>query len=83
MGEGPDRRALVTAPVAKGGAEFRDIARAIASVDTLDAFLRDLRARYPETGAMPTGQQRTQGPPPRSPSPRSDPATTGAATPRK
>src|SRR5207237_256764 len=52
MGEGPDRRAfdVVTAPVAKSGAEFRDIARAIASIDTLDAFLRDLRARYPETG---------------------------------
>ncbi len=84
MGEGPDRRAfdVVTAPVAKSGAEFRDIARAIASIDTLDAFLRDLRARYPDTGAMPAGQQRTQGPPPGG-SPKPEPATTGAATPRK
>jgi hypothetical protein len=85
MGEGPDRRAfdVVTAPVAKGGAEFRDIARAIASIDTLDAFLRDLRARYPETGALPAGQRRTQGPPPPNRSPKREPATTGAATPLK
>jgi hypothetical protein len=55
MGEGPDRRAfeVVTAPVGASGAEFRDIARAIASIDTLDAFLRDLRARYPEAGVAP------------------------------
>ena len=68
MGEGPDRRAfdVVTAPVARSGVEFRDIARGIASIDTLDAFLRDLRSRYPDTGAMPSGQQRSQGPPPGS-----------------
>ncbi len=82
MGEGPDRRAfeVVTASIGKaGGAEFRDIARAIASIDTLDAFLRDLRARYPATGAMPAGQQRTQGPPPPNQGPKPEPATTGAA----
>ena len=86
MGEGPDRRAfeVVTASIGKaGGAEFRDIARAIASIDTLDAFLRDLRARYPATGALPAGQQRTQGPPPPRQGLKPEPATTGAATPRK
>jgi hypothetical protein len=58
MGEGPDARAfdMVTAPIGSGGTEFNEIARSIASVDTLEAFLRDLRARYPETGALPSGQ---------------------------
>jgi hypothetical protein len=64
MGEGPDARAfdVVTAPVEAGGTEFRAIARSIAAVDTLEAFLRDLRARYPETGAMPSAQRPTQPP---------------------
>ena len=54
MAEGPDSRAfdVVAAPLATSGADFADIARAAASVDTLDGFLRDLQARYPETGAM-------------------------------
>jgi tetratricopeptide (TPR) repeat protein len=85
MGEGPDRRAfeVVTAPVAASGAEFRDVARAIASIDTLDAFLRDLRARYPDAGALPAGQQRTQGQRPASnPAPKPEPATTGSVAPR-
>ncbi|HKS84034.1 MAG TPA: hypothetical protein VJR71_01005, partial [Pseudolabrys sp.] len=34
------------------GTEFQDIAKKIASVDTLDAFLRDLRAKYPESSAI-------------------------------
>jgi hypothetical protein len=81
MGEGPDRRAfeVVTAPVAASGAEFRDVARAIASIDTLDAFLRDLRARYPDAGALPAGQQRKQG---QRPAPKPEPATTGSVAPR-
>ena len=85
MGEGPDRRAfeVVTAPVAASGAEFRDVARAIASIDTLDAFLRDLRARYPDAGALPAGQRRTQGQRPASnPAPKPEPATTGSVAPR-
>ncbi|MGH6770418.1 MAG: tetratricopeptide repeat protein, partial [Xanthobacteraceae bacterium] len=59
MGDGPDRRAfdVVTAPVGTGGVEFREIAHSIAAVDTLEAFLRDLRERYPETGARPAGRQ--------------------------
>ena len=53
-----------SAPAAPNSAT---IARSIAAVDTLEAFLRDLRARYPETGAMPARQQATQppAPPPR------------------
>jgi tetratricopeptide (TPR) repeat protein len=52
--DGPDRRAfdIVTAPTGTGGAEFKEIAKKIASVDTLDAFLRDLHTRYPESSAV-------------------------------
>jgi tetratricopeptide (TPR) repeat protein len=52
--DGPDRRAfdVVTAPTGTNGVEFQDVAKKIASVDTLDTFLRDLRARYPESSAV-------------------------------
>ena len=45
--DGADRRAfeVVTAPIGAGGTEFQDIAKKVASVETLDAFLRDLSAR--------------------------------------
>jgi hypothetical protein len=86
MGDGPDRRAfdVITAPIGTSGAEFREIARSIAAVDTLDAFLRDLRARYPETGAMPAPQQGAvtpQGSAPATPS--SGNGTPGASEPAK
>src|SRR6476659_7538356 len=53
--EGADRRAfdVVTAPIGASGTEFQDIAKKVASVDTLDAFLRDLSSRYPEASAAP------------------------------
>jgi len=53
MAEGPDRRAfeVVTAPFNSNAAEFADIARVIAASDTLDAFLRDIRAKFPDTTA--------------------------------
>jgi tetratricopeptide (TPR) repeat protein len=55
MSDGPDRRAfdVVTEPVDASGADFRAIAHSVAAVDTLSSFLRDLRARYPDTGALP------------------------------
>jgi len=90
MGDGPDRRAfdVVTAPVGSGGVEFGDIARAVASVDTLDGFLRDMRARYPLTGALPTSQQRSPAEPPRiiqktdpGTIQKTDPGTTGTVRP--
>jgi hypothetical protein len=53
--DGADRRAfdVVTAPIGASGTEFQDIAKKVASVDTLDAFLRDLSSRYPEASAAP------------------------------
>jgi hypothetical protein len=44
---------VVSTPVGTGGQEFQDIARRVASVDTLDTFLRDMRARYPEAALVP------------------------------
>ena len=66
-GRGPDARAfeVVTAPIEAQGTEFTEIARSIAAVDTLEAFLRDLRARYPETGSAPSAQR--ANPPPAPP----------------
>jgi hypothetical protein len=55
MAQTPDARAfdIVSAPLGTSGAEFRGIARAAASVDTLEGFLRDMQARYPDASAMP------------------------------
>jgi hypothetical protein len=55
MADTPDRHAfeVVSAPTGPGGSEFQDIARAVSGMDTLDAFLRDMRARYPDTGTAP------------------------------
>jgi tetratricopeptide (TPR) repeat protein len=55
MGDGPDRRTfdVITEPVDASGADFRVVAHSVAAVDTLSGFLRDLRARYPATGALP------------------------------
>jgi tetratricopeptide (TPR) repeat protein len=80
MGDGIDRRAfdLVTAPLGTTNGEFSDIARALATADTLENFLRDMRARYPETGALPAATQR---PPATTPPQRTDPTTTGTIRP--
>jgi hypothetical protein len=60
MGDGPDRRAfdVLTAPTGASDAEFGDVARALRAADTLEAFLRDLRARYPALGTLPASRQR-------------------------
>lgn len=54
MADGPDRRAfeVATAPRASNATEFASVARMVGSTDTLDSFLRDMRARYPETGSF-------------------------------
>ena len=54
MAETLDARAfeIVSAPLGTSGAEFREIARAAASTDTLNGFLRDMQARYPEASPM-------------------------------
>ncbi|MDE2471704.1 MAG: tetratricopeptide repeat protein, partial [Bradyrhizobium sp.] len=51
-----DRAAFETAskPRATASAEFAEIARMAASVDTLDGFLRDMKARFPDASAKAT-----------------------------
>jgi len=75
MGEGPDRRSfdVISEPVDASGMDFRAAAHAVAAVDTLGGFLRDMRARYPESGALP---------PPNPPPAKPDPGATGSTTPR-
>jgi len=65
MAATPDARAfeIVSAPLGTSGAEFRDIAHAAASIDTLEGFLRDLQARYPEASSMPPPQASATTPP--------------------
>ncbi len=54
MADGPDRRAfdVVSAPIGTSGQEFQDVAKKVASVDTLNTFLRDMRARYPDAAPV-------------------------------
>jgi hypothetical protein len=55
MAETPDAHAfeVISAPLGTNNSEFREIARAAASVDTLDGFLRDMQKRYPEASRVP------------------------------
>jgi tetratricopeptide (TPR) repeat protein len=80
MGEGLDRRAfdVVTSPIGAEGPEFREVVRAVAATDTLDQFLRDLRARFDSPMAAP-GRDPVPAPAPNS---RPDPATTGSLSQR-
>jgi hypothetical protein len=52
MAEGPDKNAFAVAVdrAAVSSAEFADIAKKVSAADTLDSFLRDVRARYPQAG---------------------------------
>jgi len=70
MAEGPDRRAfeVVTAPFNTNAPEFGDIARVVAATDTLEAFLRDIRARFPETTGPEPGSPAAQPAAPAVPS---------------
>lgn len=78
MAEGPDRRAfeVITAGLGSNSAEFRAAARVIAATDTLQGFLRDLRARYPEMhNVLPGTPGQAKSPAPAAAKP--DPASTG------
>ena len=66
-----DRLAFDTAskPGAANIAEFAAIAKMAASVDTLEGFLREMKARFPETVARATPPAETQ---------KADPVSTGS-----
>ena len=78
MAATPDARAfeIVSAPLGTSGDEFGAIAHAAASVDTLDTFLRDMKARYPDSGAISPPHEPPPPAPPGAPS-----ATTAAGAP--
>jgi hypothetical protein len=45
---------MVTGGLGSSSPEFREVARIVASGDTLSGFLRELKARYPEmSGVLP------------------------------
>lgn len=44
---------VASAPLGTSGGEFAAIAHAAAAGDTLDSFLRDMQARYPDSSAIP------------------------------
>jgi tetratricopeptide (TPR) repeat protein len=80
MSDGPDKHAfdVVMGGLDTNSAEFRDVARLVASVDTLDGFLRDLQARYPEMSVLPVnipGQPALGSP---APPPKPDRDSTGS-----
>lgn len=88
MAEGPDARAfaIVSSPIGPSDPEFRDVAKRLGSLDTLAAFLRDMRKRY-ETDATADAANAAAGPPasavkpppPKSGTPlRPDPLPTGS-----
>ena len=54
MEPGPDGHAfdVVSAPIGTANDEFRAVATHIGSLDTLDAFLSDMRKRYPDSNAI-------------------------------
>ena len=53
MASTPDARdfQIVSAPLGSSGDQFASVARAAASVDTLETFLREMKTRYPDSAA--------------------------------
>ena len=81
MADTPDRRAfdVVTAPVGSGNAEFQDIAKKIAGVDSLESFLGDMRARYPDSSAISQAAADKAAPPAAAPAKPQGPSSKAAA----
>jgi tetratricopeptide (TPR) repeat protein len=89
MADTADRHAfdIVTAPVGSGGAEFQDIAKKIAGVNSLESFLGDMRTRYPDSAAISqaappaAAPPAAASPPPQAPAgapPKPDQSPTGS-----
>ena len=57
MSESADRLAfdIASKPAAASSAEFAEIAKLAASVDTLDGFLREMKQRFPDATARAPG----------------------------
>jgi tetratricopeptide (TPR) repeat protein len=77
MAATPDARdfQIVSAPLGASGDEFTSIAHAAASVDTLETFLREMKARYPDSAAVSPPSEPPPPPPPPPSASASPPAT--------
>jgi len=83
MAEGTERRAfeLVTSGLGPSSAEFREVARIVASADTLTGFLRELKARYPEMqGVLPEAPKKPAAAVAPEPPAKADPQPTGSVS---
>ncbi|MDR3493594.1 MAG: hypothetical protein P4L82_03235 [Ancalomicrobiaceae bacterium] len=71
MRDSPNSRAfdVVTAPIQTQGSEFRDIAKQIASVDTMRSFLDEYRQQYMKSSRPAKPADPTKGPLPPGPLP--------------
>jgi hypothetical protein len=82
---------VVAAPLGTSSSEFAAIAHAAAAGDTLDGFLREMRARYPDSNPLPPAVSQSgpgAAPPPSAPAaampgPESDPALPAAPPPAR
>jgi tetratricopeptide (TPR) repeat protein len=84
MSEGPDRHAfdVVSTPIGSGSKEFRDVVNAIGNTRTLDAFLREMRKRYPEKDVAEVAGGAPDASPPAT-RPAAEPAPKADAAPEK
>jgi hypothetical protein len=82
MADGPDGQAfrLITGGLGPSSAEFREVAQVAASGSTLQSFLRDLMARYPEMRAASRGGSAKPAAAPAPAKTESDPSPTGAVS---
>ena len=73
MSDGPDRHAfeVVTAPIGSTSSEFRAVAGAVANINTLNAFLAEMRKRFPD---QPEGTAEQQAAAPQASAPQTQPA---------
>jgi tetratricopeptide (TPR) repeat protein len=84
MASTPDARnfQIVSAPLGASGDEFASVARAAASVDTLETFLHEMKVRYPDSSAVaPPTEPPPPPPPPAPPSASASPPETRPAAP--
>jgi tetratricopeptide (TPR) repeat protein len=83
MADTPDARAfnVVSSPIGTNGAEFQDVARRVASIDTLAAFIKDIETRYRDEQATKAKVKAKPVAKPKPPTPA--PAQTVKAAPPK
>ena len=65
MAQTPDAHVfdIVSSPIGSSGDQFASIAHAATSIETLEGFLRDLKARYPESASASPSPSPPPAPP--------------------